>query len=521
MPINDLRAHMAALEKADLLYRIDRAINKDTEMHPFVRWQYRGGIPDERRKAFLFTNVTGAQGERYENSVLIGAFAGSRRIYAIGMMCPVAEVGNRWMEAFASPVEPEMIDEAVVQQIVHQGEELAAWGGLSRLPVPISTPGYDAAPYLASAHFITRDPETKIRNVGHYRGQLKSPSLLGVSCLRSDAGEHWRKAKQRGEHLPVAIVVGAPPVIAYVAATKMGLDVDEFAIAGGLARSPIRLVKCKTVDLEVPADSEVVIEGVMRTDVLEPEGPFGESHGFIHTGADNPIFEVTAITHRQDYVWTSFISQVTPSESSTIKIVSYEPMFLHFLRDECGVKSVVRVVMHEPLTNIRPIVFLQMHDTAPEGEVWRALKLASSFRTGVGKIVIAVSEDINAGDLDAVMWSLAYRMTPHEDVQIVRGYDKGHGPPFRNVPAMENSVMLINATRRDVMPPVSLPKQEFMERALELWNDAGMPPVTPQIPWHGYSLGDWSDEHDETARLATTGRWMETGERATRSRRSV
>jgi 3-polyprenyl-4-hydroxybenzoate decarboxylase len=270
-------------------------------------------------------------------------------------------------------------------------------------------------------------------------------------------------------------------------------------------------VKCKTVDLEVPADSEVVIEGFIRSDYLEPEGPFGESTGFVHQRTESQMVEVTCITHRKNPIWTSFISQVTPSESSTIKVVAYEPMILNFLRNTCGVKSVVKVVMHEALSNIRPVVFLQFSNPS-EGEVWRALKLASSFHNGVGKIVIAVNEDIEPESLDAIMWSLAYRMTPHDDVQIVRGFRKV-GPPFRDVPAMDNSVMLINATLRDKLPPVSLPKREFMERSLELWRKLGLPPVTPQAPWYGYSLGEWWDELDEEALLATQSRWTETGEK--------
>jgi 4-hydroxy-3-polyprenylbenzoate decarboxylase len=192
-------------------------------------------------------------------------------------------------------------------------------------------------------------------------------------------------------------------------------------------------------------------------------------------------------------------------------------MFLSFLRNDCGVKSVVKVSMHEPLTNIRPVIFLQFRNPS-DGEVWRALKLASGFKIGVGKLIIAVDEDIEPTNLDAVMWALAYRMTAHEDVQIVRGYDKGHAPPFREVPAMENSVMLINATLREKMPPISLPKREFMEQSLELWKKLGLPPVTPEAPWYGYSLGEWNDELDEECALATQSRWIENAIKAARNR---
>ena len=129
----------------------------------------------------------------------------------------------------------------------------------------------------------------------------------------------------------------------------------------------------------------------------------------------------------------------------------------------------------------------------------RALKAASAFTVGVGKMIVAVSDDIDANNLDAVMWSFVYRMTPHLDVQIVRGYDKGHAPPFRHIPAIDNSCILIDATLREKYPPISLPKKQFIQRGLELWNELGLPALHPETPWHGYSLGDWWDEFDDEA----------------------
>ena len=507
----DLRQHIRKLEEAGLLYTINEPINKDTEMHPLVRWQYRGGIPDRERKAFLFTNVTDSQGRKYEYPVLVGGLAGSRQIYAVGLGCPLEEVAARWDHATANPIAPVMVEgNAPVHEVVRAGAELESWGGLLNFPQPISTPGYDNAPYLTSAQYITKDPETGIRNVGHYRGQIKGPTRVAIqfSTPFKDAQIHWNKAKARGEHLPVAIVIGGSPLITFGGVQRVPIETDEFALSGGLAGEPIRLVKCKTVDMEVPFDAEVVIEGYIRTDYLEPEGPFGESYGFVCPRTESPMVEVTCITHRRDPIWTSFISQVTPSESSTIKIVSYEPQFLSFLRDTCSVKSLKRVVMHEPLSNIRPIIFLQFKKTT-EGEIWRALKLASSYQTNVGKVVIAVDEDIDPENLDAIMWAMAYRMIPHRDVQVVRGFFEAFG----DREDMENSVLLINATLREKLPPISLPKKEFMEHSLELWRKLGLPQITPQAPWHGYSLGDWTDELDAEAKLATEGRWQETGDR--------
>src|SRR6201994_1128643 len=129
-------------------------------------------------------------------------------------------------------------------------------------------------------------------------------------------------------------------------------------VAGALAGAPIRVATCVTIDCEVPADAEIVIEGLIDPELLEPEGPFGESHGYVALEDYNMSMQVTAITHRRAPVFASIISQVTPSESSMIKKVAYEPMFLAHLRDQLGVKGIRRVVMHEPLTNVRPVIFL-------------------------------------------------------------------------------------------------------------------------------------------------------------------
>src|SRR5436190_21975792 len=140
----DLHEHLEALDKAGLLIRVQRAINKDTEMHPLVRWQFRGGIAEKDRKAFLFSNVTDSKGRKYDIPVAVGALATNREIYRLGMGCPLDEINARWSEAIARPIEPRIVDWAPCQEIIIQGDELDKAGmALDGLPVPISTPGWD------------------------------------------------------------------------------------------------------------------------------------------------------------------------------------------------------------------------------------------------------------------------------------------------------------------------------------------------------------------------------------------
>src|SRR5215469_14126911 len=145
---SDLHEHIARLTERGLITRIDRAIDKDSELHPLARWQFQGGLREEDRRAFLFTNVVGANGERYDIPVLVGGLAASPEIYAAGLGVGVGEIGGLWLKAIANPIPPVMVEKAPCQEIVQTGKDLAAeGGGLAALPVPISTPGFDSAPY--------------------------------------------------------------------------------------------------------------------------------------------------------------------------------------------------------------------------------------------------------------------------------------------------------------------------------------------------------------------------------------
>ena len=186
-PRLDLQEHLADLEANGLLIRIDRAINKDTELHPLVRWQFLGGVPEDKRRAFLFTNVTDSKGRCYDIPVVVGALAASPDIYAVGMGQPVADIGAAWMRAIAAPIAPTIIAAPRCQEVVLTGDDLKAPGGLARLPVPVSTPGFDSAPYLTATLCVTRDPDSGIQNMGTYRAALKAPDRLVVRMVAREA----------------------------------------------------------------------------------------------------------------------------------------------------------------------------------------------------------------------------------------------------------------------------------------------------------------------------------------------
>lgn len=516
----DFHDHLAALESAGLLVRVSRVINKDTEMHPLVRWQFRGGIPEDERKAFLFENVVDSSGRHYDMSVAVGALATNPRMYAIGMGCRVEEIGERWRKARLAPIPPLEVTDAPCQEVVYTRDSLLRpGGGVDSLPVPISTPGWENAPYLTCAMVITKDPDTGIQNIGNYRSMLKAPNRVGINpSIEQKPGmhQHWLKCRERGIPLPCAIAVGGPAAVAFAAAVKLPYDVDELAVAGALVGAPLNVVRAKTVDLLVPAEAEIIIEGLISTESLEPEGPFGEAHGYMNLMELNPFMDVTGMTRREDAILVSMISQVPPSEGTVIRKVAYEPQLKNHLCNVLGIQSVVGVGFHEPLTDLNKLIVIQMKDPL-EREIWQALYAVASYLPAWGKIVVAVDPDIDPHNADAIFWAMCYRMRPHVDMQIMRGKDLGHVPRWAgsessNRMAATDSAMLINAVLKEKYPPVCLPKQEYMEGAREIWKELGFPELKPEAPWFGYSLGLWPALNAAQAERATRGEWLANGE---------
>ena len=512
----DLHDHLDALRAAGLLVEVDRPIDKDSQLHPLVRWQFVGGIDEPQRKAFLFTNIVDGLGRKYDMPVVVGAIAANREIYSIGMQAPVDQIQAKWDHAIANPIAPRVVTDAPCHDVIHEGRDLIGEGkGLDMLPIPVSTPGFDSAPTLTATNVVTRDPVTGVQNMGTYRAALKASDRLVVRMATRVGGaggyQHYREHQKRGDkEMPCAIVLGCPPYVAFMGPQKLPVGVDEVAVAGGLAGAPISVVKARTVDLMVPAEAEIVIEGYIDTEYVEPEAPFGESHGHVALEEFNMPMRVTAITHRRHPVIPSYISQVAPSESSVIKRVAYEPLFLSHLRDGLGIKGVKRVSLHEPLTGLLRVTVITVERNIASTEVWRALYGAAFFKGDCGKICIAVNDDIDPDNADALLWALAYRSNPVKDVRTLESRGQGHGPK-REHSGEEDSTLLMDATMKSDMPPLALPKKPYMEDAKRIWEEMGLPQLRPQSPWFGYSLGDWLPQWDQAAARAASGHYLENG----------
>jgi len=228
---------------------------------------------------------------------------------------------------------------------------------------------------------------------------------------------------------------------------------------------------------------------------------------------------VTAITRKKKAVLTSIISQVTPSESSLIKRISLEPLLLAQLRDVLGLTCVKKVTMHEPLTNIRKIVTLTIEKGTPRVEIWRALNAMATQHRAIGKFIVAVDDDIDPDNADALLWAMAYRCNPALDMEMVKHRDQGHGPRSKRNGG-EDASLLFDATLKEPFPPISLPKREYMENAKQIWDELGLPQLKPQAPWFGVSLGEWGPEFDVMAERAVKSDYWITGDIIAQQRRN-
>jgi len=198
-----------------------------------------------------------------------------------------------------------------------------------------------------------------------------------------------------------------------------------------------------------------------------------------------------------------------------IKSLGYNAIMYDFLVKTLKIDCVKDVVLYDHLIGVARFTTIVFEPYAPKTEVWRAMRASTVLMRSVGKITVAVDEDIDPDSMEEIMWAVAYRCNPVTDIQICDYQANGHAPKLRAGRKWESQI-LIDATAKYPMPPVSLPKKQYMEEARELWEKAGLPAIRPARKWYGYSLGDWCDEWDQCAERAVAGRWLLNGIRTAR-----
>lgn len=427
MPFRDLRQFLAVLEKKRELVRVKKEVNLKYEIGAYIR-----KTSDLQGPALLFEKVKG-----HKISVVGGIFA-TRKLASMALEATEKKAVQKFLKGIKNPIPPKLVSKGPCQEVVLKGAKV----DLGKFPIPIYGEK-DAGPYITVGVQISKDPETGSKNAAIYRMQVKGKNRLGIM---SHAFQHlatqFAKAEAKGEPLEVAVPIGIDPVIPLASQVKAPYGVDELEIAGGIRGQPVEVVKCKTLDLEVPATAEIVIEGKVLPNVREQEGPFGEFTGFYGLQENNPVVEVTAITHRKNPIFQAGLTGLPTTENHIMKEFAYEATLYERLKQEY---PEVQNVHYSPAGGTQFIVFISLKQRY-KGEAKNVL-LSALGDSSRPKFVIVVDDDVDIYDHIKVLWALSFCTQPAEDIFIVPG--TAGGPLDPSVPEKEvTSVMGIDATRR-------------------------------------------------------------------------
>lgn len=396
MPFEDLRYFLNYLEENGNLLRVQKEVDTRYEIAAYIR-----KTSDQRGPALLFERVRG-----FQTCVAGGLFA-TLRGPAFSLQCGIPELNHRIIEGARNPIAPVLVRDGPCKEVIYRNDDV----DLSELPIPVYSEK-DSGPYITMGVTITRDPETGARNMGIYRNELKGKKRLGVSAQQ--LYRHLAKAEAKGNALPVAIALGVDPALIIGACWKAPYGADEVAVAGGLRGAPVELVKAETSDLEVPATAEIVIEGIILPNVRETEGPFGEYAGYYNPPKPKPVIEVTAVTHRQNPIFLAGLTGMPTTENHILKQVCLEALYTWELKQKfSGVRSV-----HFPAAGAQGLLAIISMRPTSRSEARHAITYMLGSRPGV-KCAIAVDDDIDAGEIEKVIWAVMTRSQPAEDVLII------------------------------------------------------------------------------------------------------
>lgn len=279
----DLREYFDLLEKNGDLSRVTNEVELLEIPSILVKKEKEG-------KAVIIENVIG-----YNHSVCNNIF-GKREFLSSVFKCPKEEVAIEFSKRYENMIKPVIIESGPVQDIVLLGDKI----DIEKFPFIVHS-AKDAGRYITGGMIIAKDPETGVRNLSFNRMQLKGPRKTGLRMSPTqDLETYYQKAVAKNQPLEIAVVIGNHPLDLLAAACGPARDIDELYIAGGLRQEPVELVKCKTIDIEVPAYAEMVIEGYINPDELEDEGPFGDFMEFYIAVMENHVFHAKAITMRKN-----------------------------------------------------------------------------------------------------------------------------------------------------------------------------------------------------------------------------
>lgn len=399
MPFQDFRDFLSALREQGQLLDVERPIALDLDVAKALRKSASVSGP-----ALVFQNT----GTPFP---LVGGVYNSREKALIAFGCSESTAFDHILTGLSRRIPPVIVDSAPVHENVLTGDDI----DLSLLPVPKYSPD-DGGPYITPGIVVSRDPETGVPDMGHYRFEIIDNRTMSFMAQPNHRfGKNLAKAVRLGHRtFRAALVIGVDPMLAYTCPIQTTDDTDDFAVAGGLRGAPVELVKCVTSDVEVPARAELVIEFEVDFDTTVMEGPLGEYTGYYTPGSLKPVARPTAITHRDGACFQALLTGVPPTENHILKQLPFEASFLQMMRAQFP--TIERVAIPASGGVSFYIVIAMRPRYAGEARAAILTAMGTNLRP---KTVIVVDPDIDVHDPAQVEWATAFRTQPARDVIVV------------------------------------------------------------------------------------------------------
>lgn len=422
-----MREFIAALERRGLLKRIRTQVDCELEITEITDRVSK--MEGNKNVALLFENVKG-----YDMPVLMNAFGSMERMAIALGVNEVDDIANRIREILRLPYIsvqnkldlvkiipqakkainfPKYVKKAPCQEVIIKDRP-----DIEKFPILKCWPD-DGGRFITLPLVFTKNPKTGKRNVGMYRLQVYDGQTTGMHWhIHKNGAENFRAHKELGkDRIEVAVAIGGDPVLTYAATAPLPRDVDEMVFAGLLREKAVEMVKCVTVDVEVPAHSEIILEGYVKLDELRREGPFGDHTGYYSLADDYPVFHITCITHRKNPIYPSTIVGKPPMEDCYIAKAT-ERIFLPFLQEQipeiCDINLPLTGVFHN-------CAMVSIKKTYPQ----QAKKVMHAI-WGMGqmmftKMIIIVDSHVNVQDENEVWWRVFNNIDARRDIVMVDG----------------------------------------------------------------------------------------------------
>lgn len=398
MNARTLRTWLRYMNETGQLAVVDKSVSSKFEIAAHTK-RFDGEVP------VFFPCVEG-----YDMPVVAG-IASTRSHFAQALNCKEDEMIGKFLEAIDHPLPTRRVssEEAPVQEIVVDKDiDL-----LKMFPIP-QHQERDSGPYISAGLCIVKDPDTGNQNVAILRLQVSGKNRLGVLILPRHTFNFYRKMEEKGQPLEIAIVIGVDPVLMLASQAIAPLGQDEMEIAGALKGEPVPVVRCKTIDIDVPAHAEIVLEGKILPNVREPEGPFGEFPAYYGPQSDKEVIEIQCVTHRRDPIYQTCLAG--SDENLLLGAIPREASLLRFI------KNTVPTVRNVHLTKggkgrFHLVVSMKKRN---EGEPKNVIFAAFAGHYDVKKVIV-VDEDIDIFDMDQVDWCMATRFQADKDLVVVHG----------------------------------------------------------------------------------------------------